>query len=142
MDQNGLSWVDGDRMHRVIAGRVGRQPRRLNWREARDLSWVATMSTAAPLAALALHAGVSPSTTLGLTAMAAFASLWVVRTLRREYPLSVNATVLGSAYARSRTASLSTRWRSAALRLVPARHRLAPARRTRLAQPKSRRPGA
>ncbi len=149
MDRIGDGWVDGMALHGRLAGRVMSQPRRSDWREARDLSLVLTVSMAAPLAGLALKAGASPAVVLALTAVTAAAAGRIVRVLRREYALEWG--VPGVPFPASGAGARSSRWRTAALRLIPARHGgktgpgsvlvSAPGRRTRASRPRRQNPG-
>jgi hypothetical protein len=123
MDRDGKGWLDGDALHRIVAERVGRQTRRGDWREPRDLALVLALSALGPAALVALNAGASPTAAWGLTALTAAAAVGTVRVLRLEYGLDLAAGPIAAAVALSGSRAPSTRWQRVALRLIPARHR-------------------
>lgn len=108
-------------MHELVAERIARQSRRRDWREARDLGLLVTVTTVGPLAVFAAGVGASHTLVGGLVAVTGLAAFGLIHVFRREYGIDLTA---GSAFA----GVSSRRWASATLRLIPIRHRPSPAR--------------
>lgn len=132
MDQRGGNWVDGEALHGLVAARAAERPRTLAWRPALDLALVATLATAAPLAAFALKVGAAAAVAWGCNALAAVSVglLWV---LRREPRARLDGVRVRPGFATAATGPppSPSPWRDAILRLLPGvgRHAAAPRRK-------------
>lgn len=114
-----IPWSDPEEAQRRMIARVCALPRPGMKRDVRDLTLLATVTTAGPLALVALGVGASPplATVLGGMALAAMGTS--VRLHRREHLLVAFP---------SETANTS-RWKRAAFALIRGRHK--PATETR-----------
>ena len=124
MDRHESNRPDGEALHRLVADRVAQRARPADWRMARDLALVLTGTTAGPLAPGAPRVGASPAAAWVLAVVTAAGVVGMAAVLRAA-PAATPADVrLALAFAAGAVPEVSSRWRTAALRLVPARHRL------------------
>jgi hypothetical protein len=123
MSQLGIGWVDGAVLHERVAARAAARARRAwgrgSWREVRDLALLLKVTTAGPLAMVVLRVrGGSPPAVV-LTAMSVVAAVGLAHVFRRDYAMELNLTPVFLA------GFPEDRWRRAATRWIPGRHRAA-----------------
>lgn len=110
-----LPWSDADEAHCRVIGRICTLPRQSATREFRDLTLLATMTTAGPLAVFGLGVGATPKIVAGLAALAIAALGTSVRLSQREHPRIAGPS--------STSPASESRWRRAAFDLIKGRHK-------------------
>lgn len=110
-----LPWSDADEAHSHVMKRVCTLPRQAATRELRDLTLLATVTTAGPLAFFGLGVGATLPIVAGLAALAIAALGTSTRLHHREHPRI--------AVPSSTSPATESRWRRAAFGLIKGRHK-------------------
>ena len=110
-----LPWSDADEAHCRVMARVCTLPRYAAIRDLRDLTLLATLTTAGPLAVFGLGVGAAPPIIAGLATLAVAALGTSARLHQREHPRI--------AVPSSNSLATESRWRRAAFGLIKGRHK-------------------